>query len=216
MIRSVIRTSRVIGWTKEDVIHIRRVAAKILNTQTGTDIRGWSSSWGVWQSRKSLILKVFWPVWSYLTKPGNWITFFFCVWERNKKRKMDTRFGTHSVRSLRGLRYLFGYSVEQRPSWEANRSSANQQIPRIRWNSKIDYRIHKSPPLDPILSQINPVHTPTSHFLKIHLNIILPFAPESSKWVLSLRFPHQNPVCVVLRRKNFILFYFISYMLLIL
>ena len=84
--------------------------------------------------------------------------------------------------------------MEQSPSWEANWSAASQEIPRILWNPKVHYLIHKCPPPVPILSQLNPVHTPTSNFLKIHLIIILPSTPGSPNWSLSFRFPHQYPV----------------------
>jgi hypothetical protein len=75
--------------------------------------------------------------------------------------------------SLFILTYLLTYSMEQSPSWEANRFSASQEIPRILWNLKVHYRIQKCPPPVPTLNQLGPVHTPTSHFMKIHLNITI-------------------------------------------
>ena len=87
------------------------------------------------------------------------------------------------------------YSIKQSP-WEANRLSLSQEITHILWNPKLQYHIHKCSLPVPILSQLDPVHNPTSHFLDIHLNIIVPSMPWSSMWSVSLSFPHLNTVYI--------------------
>jgi hypothetical protein len=61
--------------------------------------------------------------------------------------------------------------MEQNPSWEIDNNSAIQEIYRILWNMKVRQCVHKIPPLDPILSYLNPVQNLTPHVSKIHLNL---------------------------------------------
>ena len=61
----------------------------------------------------------------------------------------------------KGLPYLLTRLLRGAESfWEASRSAASQEISRILWNPKVHCRIHKCPPPVPILSQLDPVHTP--------------------------------------------------------
>jgi hypothetical protein len=61
--------------------------------------------------------------------------------------------------------------IEQSP-WEAYSRSAGNEIPRLVWNPKVHFQVYKSTPVDPILSQINPVQTTTPYFFKIYSNSI--------------------------------------------
>jgi hypothetical protein len=65
-------------------------------------------------------------------------------------------------------------STELEPYWEAASCAATQEFPNISWSPKVQYRVHKSSPLVPILSRMIPVRTTPSYLSNVHLNIILP------------------------------------------
>jgi hypothetical protein len=62
------------------------------------------------------------------------------------------------------------------------------------WNPKVHYRVYKSPTLDPIPSQPNPVRPIDTNLPKVHLNVILLPTLTSSQWFLNFGSPNQNPV----------------------
>jgi hypothetical protein len=90
-----------------------------------------------------------------------------CLWKCIKLVTLLWYIMIHGQQNIKNT-----YFMQQSPSWEANPFAVSQEIPHIFWKPKFHYRIHKcSPPV-----------------------IVLPSAPGSSEWPLSLRFPPPNPV----------------------
>jgi hypothetical protein len=92
---------------------------------------------------------------------------------------------------------------EQSLSWKATSRSASQEILRNFWNTNVQYRFHKSPPLVRIPRHMYLVHSPNSMYLKSIS--VLP-----SYLRLGLRrdlFPwghlHRNPECTSPVQRNF-------------
>ena len=85
--------------------------------------------------------------------------------------------------------YFITHSMVHSPSQKVDRFSTSEEIPRILWDSVCSLPLSQVPATCPY-----PEPARSSPYLQIHLNIILPSAPRSSKLSRSLTFPHQNPV----------------------
>lgn len=91
-------------------------------------------------------------------------------------------------------------SLRQKPSTNADSSSASHEIPRPFFGSR---RFATG-----LQGRKNPVQIIPPY---VHLNIIFPSTPSSSKWSLSLRYSYQNSAFIFLlfhttRPSHFILF----------
>jgi hypothetical protein len=82
--------------------------------------------------------------------------------------------------------------MELSPSRKVSSHSATTKIFQYFMNPNVHGRVHKSPPVVPILSQVNQVHTTQSYLSMTHFNIMLTHMPVSSYWSLSFCLSHQN------------------------
>jgi hypothetical protein len=78
--------------------------------------------------------------------------------------------------------------MELSPHREANSRVATLEIHHLLWNPNIYYCVHKTPPLVPSLSQINPVPNFSPYIYKFLSNIVLPCTPRLSEWSLPFTF----------------------------
>ena len=93
-------------------------------------------------------------------------------------------------------------SMEHSLNWEDSSSLANQEFPRIFWNSKIHYRVYKSPQFVFQfvfnLSQINPSHVHRTEIFNTHFNINPQSTTRSFNWSLFPQVSVPKTLCVPL------------------
>ena len=84
--------------------------------------------------------------------------------------------------------------TEQSPSWEANRSQFRSCLHYMEPEGSL--QCSHQPTTCPCAEPDQSSSHPSTLFFKIQSNIIFPSMPRFSKLSLSLRFQHQNPICI--------------------
>jgi hypothetical protein len=108
---------------------------------------------------------------------------------------MDAEVFSQSVRSVKNLLLIYSLTPWCRTLFEKLIvTQLVKKYPAFLWNPKVHYRVHTSPPMDPILSQLNPVRPIDPYLPKVHLNVINPLTSRSSQWSLAFGPPNQNLV----------------------
>ena len=123
------------------------------------------------------------------------IIMFWLKYQKFLNVQLHVKYG--ACRRPKVLTYSITYlrTYLQSPSWEAHRFSKSQEMPCTLWDPKVPYRIHNCSPPVPILSQLDLVHTPAFHNLKIRLNIILPFTPVDLRHAaVTVTYSRYSPV----------------------
>ena len=92
--------------------------------------------------------------------------------------------------------------MKQGRAWEANNSSTSLEFLRTLWNPTFYYHVHKSAIIVIKQSHFNPILTSHSVY-KVYFDGIFPSTSVSSKWSLSVRFPHPSPSSSTLSHPTF-------------
>ena len=134
-----------------------------------------------------------WPV----LRANNVTTIMYrCFWNPGASTSWNPQGLSRPVMGLLYLYILTNYFCRTDLFKNLIFSRMVQNVPAFHGTTNMHCVIHNSLPFVPILDQINPGYALHSYFLKIHFNINSHLQRGLPSGFPSLRFSHQNPLCI--------------------